>query len=84
MCLLLLTLLLGAAKPKPTLCPQLSAFRVLGFAQCAQGHNTDISLHILLLCKDQFDLARARREPQKCEAARSSFCKSLAQTGEEG
>lgn len=31
-----------------------------GFARGVQGRNGDISLHILLLCKDQPDLARAR------------------------
>lgn len=62
--------------------PQLSWFKPLVLAQRAQGSNTDISLHILLLCKDHPNLARARREPQKCKAGWSSFCKSLAQPGE--
>lgn len=81
--LLLPTLQPGEAKPKPSPCPQLSPSRALVSAHCAQGHDTDVSLHILLLCKDQLDLARARREPQKCEAARSFFCKSLSRAGEE-
>lgn len=67
-----------SAHPKP---PEPQALPVPGsaFARRVQGRNGDISLHILLLCKDQPDLARARGSRRN--ARLELLPQSLAQAG---